>query len=263
VAVSADDDRWVLLNASPDLRQQIARCRPVWPRGRRESPLSAVVLTDAELDHTLGLMLLRESAVRLPVYAPAGVTALLSHHWPVYRVLDGYGGVDPRPLPDGSAVALTDAAGRPLGLVCTAVSVARRAPRYAREAPEGSFDVGLRLEDAHSGATLAYVPAAGAVDGGVRTLATGVDLLCFDGTFWSDDELRQAGAAAPTARAMGHLPIGGPAGSLGALRPLGAKRTVLVHINNTNPILDPRSRERAQVEAAGLIVGEDAMEFAL
>jgi pyrroloquinoline quinone biosynthesis protein B len=261
LAVSADGERWVLLNASPDLRQQVAARRILWPRALRESPIAAVVLTDAEIDHTLGLMLLREASARLPVYAPAGVTALLSDHWPLFRVLGAYAGVDARPLPDGDVVTLRDGAGRELGLRCTAVPVARRPPRYASDAPEGSFDVGLRLEDPRTGGTFAYIPTAGAVDGAVRALATGADLLCFDGTFWSDDELQAAGIDAPSARAMGHLPVGGPDGSLTALPPLGVKRTVLVHINNTNPILDGASRERARVAATGIAVGEDGMEF--
>src|SRR5437016_725553 len=167
VALSADGERWILLNASPDLRIQLAAHRSLWPPSRsRATPVQAVVLTDGEIDHTLGLLLLRESADRLPVYAPAGVTALLGDEWPVYRVLSAYSGVDAR-------------------------------------------------------------------------------------------------ADAPTARAMGHLPVGGPGGSLELLPRLDAKRVVLVHINNTNPILCRSSAERARVEAAGIEVGEDAMEFEL
>src|ERR1700674_1236657 len=112
IAVSADGERWVLLNASPDLRQQVAARRVLWPRGLRESPIAAVVLTDAEIDHTIGLMLLREASARFPVYAPAGVTALLRDHWPLFRVLTAYAGVDARPLSDGERVTLRDMAGR-------------------------------------------------------------------------------------------------------------------------------------------------------
>jgi pyrroloquinoline quinone biosynthesis protein B len=261
MAVSADGNQWVLLNASPDLRQQVAARRELWPRGTRESPIAAVALTDAEIDHTAGLMLLREGSARLPVYAPAGVAALLSDRWPLFRVLAAYAGVDVRPLPDRDPVTLRDVTGGDLGLRCTAVPVARRPPRYASDAPAGSFEVGFRLEDRKSGGTFAYIPSAGAVDGAVRALAKDVDLLCFDGTFWSDDELQTTGIDAPSARAMGHLPVGGPGGSLAVLPPLGAKRIVLVHINNTNPILDDTSPERAHVQAAGIEVGEDGMEF--
>jgi pyrroloquinoline quinone biosynthesis protein B len=261
VALSADGERWILLNASPDLRTQFAAHRELWPCGQRRSPVAALILTDAEIDHTLGLLLLRESVAALPVYAPAGVTALLSAEWPLYRVLAGYAGVEPRALEDGRPIPLTDASGTPLGISCSANAVARRPPRYARAAPAATFDVGLRLTDELTGGTLAYVPTAGAVDDAVRRVATGADLLFFDGTFWSDDELRTAGVDAPTAREMGHLPVGGPGGSLELLASLGAKRTVLVHLNNTNPLIRAGSPERARVEAAGIVVGADAMEF--
>jgi pyrroloquinoline quinone biosynthesis protein B len=264
VAVSADGERWVLLNASPDLRTQLTAHRELWPRGRRGSGVAAVILTDGEIDHTLGLLLMRESATRLPVYAPGGVTALLDEAWPLYRVLSAYAGVEPRVLDEARPTSLTDQAGAPLGLCCSAAAVARRPPRYAPAASQATFDVGLRLEDERTGGTLAYVPTAGAIDATVRQVASGADLLLFDGTFWSDDELRAVGGGdVPTAREMGHLPVGAPGGSLELLPRLGAKRTVLVHINNTNPMLRPGSAERAQVEAAGILVGEDAMEFEL
>src|SRR5438093_3347768 len=261
VAVSADGERWILLNASPDLRMQLAAHHELWPRGMRGSPIGSVVLTDGEIDHTLGLLLLRESTARLPVYAPGGVTALLGDEWPLYRVLSAYSGVQPRALEEGRPIALTDGAGTPLGICCSATAVARRPPRYARAAPTQAFDVGLRLTDERTGGTLAYVPTAGAIDDAVRRIAGRADVLPVDGTFWSDDELRAGGVAAPTAREMGHLPIGGPGGSLELLPQLDARRVVLVHVNNTNPILCRSSAERARVEAAGIVVGEDAREF--
>src|SRR2546426_1234197 len=265
VAVSADGERWVLLNASPDLRMQCAGHHELWPRGPRGSPIGSVVLTDGEIDRALGLLLLRESAGTLPVYAPVGVTALLGDEWPLYRVLSAYSGVEPRGLEEGRPIALTARVGTPLGVCCPATAVARRPPRYARAAPTAAFDVGLRLTDERTGGTLAYVPTAGAMDDAVRRVAGEADLLLFDGTFWSDRELGAAagGADTPTAREMGHLPVGGPGGSLELLPGLDAKRVVLVHINNTNPILCRTSAERAQVAAAGIVVGEDAMEFEL
>jgi len=263
VAVTADGSRWILLNASPDLRTQLAARPELWPRTQRGTPISAVVCTDGEIDHTLGLLLLREAGARLPVYASAGVTSLLEREWPVFRVLSAYAGVEPRPLPDGRAVLLADLDGSPLGIVCTAVPVARRPPRYAKAASPATFDVGLRLVDERTGGSFAYVPTAGAVDHAVRAVAAEADLLCFDGTFWSDGELQALSPDAPSARDMGHLPIGGAGGGLALLPRLGAKRTVLVHVNNTNPILCRSSSERAQVETAGLVVGDDGMEFDL
>lgn len=263
MAVSADGERWILLNASPDLRTQVAAHPSLWPTGSRETPIAAVVLTDAEIDSTLGLMLLRESSSKLPVYAPPGVSALLTDRWPLYSVLSSYGGVEPRPVPDGETVSLTGGAGQRLGISCTAVPIARRPPRYAGAAPAGIFGVGISLRDESTGATLAYVPSAPAIDAAVRAIGAGADLLLFDGTFWSDGELRAAGVDAPTAREMGHLPIGGAGGSLEALPALGASRTVLVHINNTNPILYPSSAERVMMKRMGVEVGEDGMEFTL
>jgi len=263
VAISADGERWILLNASPDLRQQLARHAALWPRSARGTPIRAVVLTDGEIDHTLGLLLLRENGSPLPVYAPAGVAALLRAEWPLFRVLGAYSGVEARRLPEREAVALADAAGAPLGITCTTVAVARRPPRYASATSAGPFDVGLRLRDDRTGGTLAYVPTARGVDPAVELVARAADLLLFDGTFWSDGELRALGVAAPSAREMGHLPVGDPGGSLAELPRLGAKRTVLVHINNTNPILAANSPERRALEASRIEVAEDGMEFEL
>src|SRR2546425_499985 len=181
VAVSADGARWVLLNASPDLRVQVASRPELWPRGARGTPISAAVCTDGEIDHTLGLLLLREATTKLAVYAPLGVAGLLDREWPLFRILSAFAGLEPRTLPDGQAIALAEA----------------------------------------------------------------------------------GGTDAPSAREMGHLPVGGPEGSMQLLPRAGAQRTVLVHINNTNPMLGRSSAERAEVEAAGLQVGEDGMEFEL
>ncbi|HET9708586.1 MAG TPA: pyrroloquinoline quinone biosynthesis protein PqqB [Gemmatimonadales bacterium] len=263
VAVSADGARRVLLNASPDLRVQLAAHAPLWPVETRDSAIRAVVLTDGEIDHTLGLLLLREGTSPMPVYAPNGVAALLAGPWPLTTVLESYSGIDMRPLPPRRSTALAGADGRSLDLTCTAVPLSRRPPRYASATAAGDFEVALRIQDPATGGSFAYVPVAGAVDDDVCALAAGADLLCFDGTFWSDDELHALGVVAPSARAMGHVPLGGPDGSLGRLPHVGAKRTVLVHINNTNPILATDSPERSQVTAAGVEIGEDGMDFTL
>ena len=263
VAVSADGERWVLLNASPDLRTQLAAHAPFWPLAMRDSRVRAVVLTDGEIDHTLGLLLLREGTSRMPVYAPSGVAALLAGPWPIANLLEPYCGIDARPLLPRRSTPLADADGRSLDLTCTAVPLGRRPPRYASKGADGDLEVALRIQDPATGGSFAYVPVAAAVDDDVCALAAGADLLCFDGTFWSDDELHALGIQAPNARAMGHVPLGGPDGSLVRLPHVGAKRTVLVHINNTNPILATDSPERAQVTAAGVEIGEDGMDFTL
>src|SRR2546421_8258954 len=135
VAVSADGERWILLNASPDLRTQLAARHELWPRGRRGSGIAAVILTDGEIDHTLGLLLMRESASRLPVYAPGGVTALLDDAWPLYRVLSAYSGVERRVLDEGRSPPPPDHTGGFLGVCFAATAVAPRPPPPSRRAP--------------------------------------------------------------------------------------------------------------------------------
>src|SRR2546428_2610640 len=166
VVVSADGERWILLNASPDLRTQLAAHRVLWPSpGTRGTPLGAVILTDGEIDHTLGLLLLREGAAKLPVYAPAGVAALLGDQWPLYRVLSAYSGVEARPLEEGRPIALTDRAGVAFGIACSAAAVARRPPRYAAAAPAAAWDVGVRRTDQPTRGARAVGSTAGAVGG--------------------------------------------------------------------------------------------------
>src|SRR5205823_5617428 len=185
VALSADGARWVLLNASPDLRAQVASRPELWPRGARGTAISAVVCTDGEIDHTLGLLLLREAATRFPLCASAGVVALLDGEWPVLRVLSAYAGVEPRVLPEGEAITLGDGVGRELGIACTAVAVARRPPRYARQATAATYDVALRLADHRPGATRAYVPRAGAGGDGVQAPGRATNSCAGSATCWS------------------------------------------------------------------------------
>src|SRR2546430_17511507 len=159
VAVSADGERWVLLNASPDLRTQLAAHPSLWPpAGSRATPVRAVVLTAGEIDHTIGLLLLRESADTLPVYAPAGVTALLGDEWPLYRVLSAYSGGEPRALAERLPIAVTDRAGAPLGICCSATAVARRPPPYAPPAPPAGVHRGPRAPDQAPGGAPALRP---------------------------------------------------------------------------------------------------------
>ena len=263
IAVSADGQRWALVNASPDLRQQLAAHPRLAPAAVRDTPISAVVLTDAEIDHTLGLMLLREASAPIPVYAPAGVAALLGAEWPLWRVLEPYAGTDVRELPEGRAVALADRGGSALGLSCRAAASSCQVPRYARARPPAPCVVSVRIEDERRGGVLVYAPAVETLTPAVRALASGADLLLLDGTFWSAAELSALGIGRPDARPLGHLPIGGPDGSLSALETFGAARTIFVHVNNTNPILDPRSSERAALVRAGAAVAEDGAEFEL
>ncbi len=254
VAVSADYQRWFLLNASPDIRAQIESFPALHPRGIRDSPLRAVLLTDAELDHTLGLLLLRETS-DLEVHATAAVHETLSRGTSVLQTLGAYTNVEWRPVATGKEVSLTD------GLSYRAFSVPtnKRARFETGEGEEGV--VGYRITDGHTGRALVYLPGAQDLTASVRSHLEGCTCLLIDGTCWQDDELIQLGIAAKTSRDMGHLPISGADGSLKQLAGLPIERKIYIHINNTNPILIEDSPERGIVEEHGLEVAADGLEL--
>jgi pyrroloquinoline quinone biosynthesis protein B len=252
VAVSADYRRWYLLNASPDVRAQIESFPALHPTGIRNTPLEAVLLTDAELDHTLGLLLLRE-ADDLEVHATAAVHETLGRGTSLLQTLGAYANVEWRPVVTGKEVPLGD------GLSYRAFEVPT-SKRARFEAGEVSV-VGYRISDAHTGRSLAYVPGAQALGASVLDHFEGCACLLFDGTCWQDDELIRLGIAQKTAREMGHLPIGGADGSLEKLAPLPIERKIYIHINNTNPILIEDSPERAILGEHGLEVAVDGLEL--
>ncbi|HTC24446.1 MAG TPA: pyrroloquinoline quinone biosynthesis protein PqqB [Gemmatimonadales bacterium] len=259
-AVSADGRRWFLLNASPDVRDQLARLPTEAPEGPRHVPVAGVVATDAELDHTLGIVLLREGR-RLRLYLTCAVRKILEHDSSILPVTQAFAEVDVVELPSqGGPVALTYAEGMPSGLSVETFTVPAGPPRFASEELPG-HTVGLLLRDAATGGSCAFVPGCGALDEGLLTRLEAANLVLFDGTFWTDDELIGLGIGERTAREMDHLPISGPGGSLEQLARLRRPRRVYTHINNTNPMLVEDSPERAAVERAGMIVGMDGMRF--
>lgn len=254
VAVSADYRRWFLLNASPDIRAQIESFPALHPRGVRESPLRTVLLTDAELDHTLGLLLLRE-ADNLEVHATAAVHETLLEGTSLPQTLGAYTHVEWRTVVTGEEVSLTDS----LSYRAFAVPTSKRARFGTGEGKEGVV-VGYRITDGHTGRALAYVPGAQELTASVRAHLEGCTCLLFDGTCWQDDELIRLGIASKTSRDMGHLPIGGADGSLKWLASLPIERKIYIHINNTNPILLEDAPERRIVEEHGLEVAADGLE---
>ncbi len=253
IAVSADYRRWFLLNASPDIRAQIESFPALHPRDGRATPLEAVLLTDAELDHTLGLLLLREGR-RLDLHATAAVHETLSDGTSLLPTLGRYCSVEWRPVVPGADVPLGD------GLSYRAFDVpTTKQARFGPGREQGRV-VGYRLTDESSGRAAVYLP-------GVQELTTAVheqldDCACLllDGTCWQDDELIRLGLAGKTAREMGHLPIDGPDGSLEHLSPLPIERKIYIHINNTNPILLEDAPERRVVEERGVEVATDGLE---
>ncbi|HXV94848.1 MAG TPA: pyrroloquinoline quinone biosynthesis protein PqqB [Pseudonocardia sp.] len=256
VAVSADHRRWFLVNASPDVRTQIEAFPGLHPRGDRTTPLEAVLLTDAELDHTLGLLLLRE-ARRVTLYATAAVHRTLCDGSGVLRTLERYCAVEWRPVVPGADMPLAG------GLSCRAFDVpTTKRDRFGGGTAHGRV-VGYHLSDERSGGTLVYLPGVQALTPALRAEIAGCDCLLIDGTCWRDDELIRLGLATRTSREMGHLPINGtdgPDGSLAQLPSLGVGRTIFVHMNNTNPILLEDTPERRVVEGSGMEVAVDGLE---
>jgi pyrroloquinoline quinone biosynthesis protein B len=256
IAVSPDGESWFLCNASPDVRDQLRWVlRGVVPAAGayRHVPIQAVILTDAELDHTLGLALLREARA-LRVYATEAVEQVLEQDSCLLPTTRAFANV--------AVTRMVLDRQTPLGehLTIEAFAVPGDPPRFARESHPG-HTVGLLIRETATQKSLAFVPGCGAIDDPVREKLAAADLVLFDGTFWSNDELIALGISPSTARDMGHVPISGPDGSLKALATLGAKHRVYTHINNSNPILIEDSPERRAVIDAGLIVGADGAEF--
>ena len=297
VAISADGEAWTLLNASPEIRAQIESFAPLWPRAPRHSPISGIVLGNGDLDHVLGLLSLRESQP-ISVYATAAVWLGFTQGNLLFRTLQRFPGqVTWHPLSLGVERALGGGEGKSRGkgggevggdddrnrdrdgdgdgsgdgdarLRVSPFAVPGKRPIHL-EAPGGveaghaaspEDNVGLSIRDRLGGGVLAYVPAAARWTPALDEALAGADVVFFDGTFWSSDELARAGAGGKRAEDMAHLPVGGSDGSLARLSRLPARRKILIHVNNTNPLLREDSAERASVDAAGVEVAYDGME---
>jgi pyrroloquinoline quinone biosynthesis protein B len=268
LAVSADGERWVLLNASPDLRAQVLATPALQPRHPgRDSPIAAVVLTNGDVDALAGLLTLRESWP-LSLYATPSVLDVLAAN-SIFNVL-GSEHVARRKLALGAPLALSARDGTPLGLNVEAFSVPGKPALYLEDgaierrlAERSENTIGLAISAPESGKRFYYVPGCAALDDELAGRLRHAPLLFFDGTLWRDDEMIRAGLGGKTGRRMGHLSLSGAEGSLVALAPLGIGRKLFIHINNTNPILHPGSAERQAVEAAGWEVARDGLEIVL
>ncbi len=261
VAVSADGAHWFLLNASPDVRDQVQQLNGHAPDGYRHVPIEGVVLTDAELDHSLGLVLLREGR-KLRVYATEAVENMLTADSRLLSVARAFADVRVTRLQVGQTTPLTLRDGGDAGLTIEPLVVAADPPRFAAR-NEAGHTVGLIITESATGTRCAYLPGCGAIDDALLARLAGSAMILFDGTFWSNDELIRLGIGERTALQLDHLPMSGSEGSLGRLGALPVKHRVYVHINNTNPVLLEGSAERRAVEAAGLTVGMDGMRFDL
>jgi pyrroloquinoline quinone biosynthesis protein B len=260
-AVSADGRRWFLLNASPDVHAQLARLPAAEPSGPRHVPVEGVVLTDAELDHTLGVVLLREGRF-LQIYATPAVQEIVEHDSRLVPVTRAFAQVRLEQLPLEGPAPLAYRDGCPAGITVSGFPVPAGPPRFASGDRPG-HTVGVMVRDEATDGVCAFVPGCGGLDRALLDRLAQADLVLFDGTFWTDDELIALGIGERTAREMDHLPVSGPDGSLERLAELPGRHRVYTHINNTNPMLIEDSPERLQVERHGIAVGADGMRFTL
>lgn len=262
ICISADGSNWVLVNASPDIRQQLTSTPALQPsRARRDTGIQAVMLIDSQIDHTAGLLTLREGK-QLQLYATAAVYADLTGAFPLVHVLDHYCGSHWHEIPtDGSSFTIAEAA----GLEFQAIPLASKAPPYSqhRSAPRPGETIGLFVRDPATGGTVFYAPGVGRVEPQLVSSMAQADCVLLDGTFWNEDEMRRCGVGEKRAADMGHLPLSGAGGLLELLRGLEVKRKLLIHINNTNPILDEESPERRQLVREGIELAWDGMRLKL
>lgn len=256
LAVSVDGRDWVLLNASPDLRQQLAACPSLHPASLRGSPVKAVVLTNGDVDHVAGLLTLREKT-GFTLYATEATHRILSEN-SVFGVLDPA-------LVERRTIVLDQPFSPLAGLTITPYAVPGKIPLYLEgEAPEldmmGEQTVGLRLEG--GGRTAHYIPGCAALPDWLVERLTPADVVLFDGTIWSDDEMPSSGTGNKTGARMGHVSMSGANGSLARLSRLQGRR-IYTHVNNTNSALMPDSPARAAITAAGWEIATDGMEVVL
>jgi len=267
VAVSGDGESWFLLGASPDLRSQIEATSELHPKaGGRLSPISGVVLSSADLDHVLGLLLLRELQP-LRVFGTASVLGILREDNSFFGMLNRVPRqVDWSAVVPGAQFELGSVDERRSGIVATVIPLAARYPAYVTQIRAGQLRpteavTGLVVES--SGRRLAYLPSVGNIDEKLIEMLQSVDVLLFDGTFWSDDELIRVESGGATAHQMGHVPVGGPDGSLRRLAELRNGKRIFIHLNNTNPMLNESSPECRTVRDAGWEIAEDGWQFTL
>ncbi|SDF21457.1 pyrroloquinoline quinone biosynthesis protein B [Salipiger thiooxidans] len=254
LAVSANGTDWAILNASPDIRAQLATTPELHPTGLREMPLRSVLLTNGDIDHVAGLLTLREMQP-FTLFATAGIHEVLAVN-PIFAALNPS-------VVTRAEVALERPAEIAPGLFATLFAVPGKVPLYM-EGDEvqtdlvGEQTVGVELRAGDE--TAFYIPGCAMLNDALRHRLEGAALVFFDGTLWRDDEMVRAGLGQKTGRRMGHMSMSGADGSIAAFEHMKIGRKVFVHMNNTNPVLRPGSEERRAAEKAGWTIGQDGME---
>jgi len=256
IAVSAAGT-WTILNTSPDIRTQLENTPALHPTGPRELPLANVILTNGDIDHVAGLLVLREQQP-FTLYATPEILRILDEN-PIFNAVNK-AVVDRVAIELGQSFSLSD------GLDAKLFAVPGKVPLYNEGETvvtdlEGEQTVGVEFKAADQ--TIYYIPGCARLTDRLAQRIQGADLLFFDGTLWRDDEMIQSGLSQKTGARMGHMSMSGAEGSMAALEPLGIGRKIYVHMNNTNPVLRPDSAERAEAEANGWTIAMDGMEVSL
>lgn len=257
LAVSANGTDWAILNASPDIRQQLALTACLHPSDLRSLPLRSVLVTNGDIDHVAGLLTLREMQP-FSLFATGAIQDVLSHN-PIFDALNA-SVVDRQTIATGHSFALAP------GLSATLFPVPGKVPLYlegdnVQTDLIGDQTVGVRLTAGDT--TAYYIPGCAVLNDDLHTRLQGADAVFFDGTLWRDDEMVRAGLGQKTGKRMGHMSMSGPDGTLAAFANLNIGQKIFVHMNNTNPVLRPTSPEKAEAEAAGWIIGQDGMEIVI
>lgn len=262
IAVSIDGIDWALINTSPDILDQLKANPDLQPaRGIRDTGISSIVLMDAQIDHTTGLLMLRENQSKLPIWCTSAVHEDLTTGNPLFKVLSHYCDIDWKEIIPGNTHTDID------GISDVSVNIlplTSNAPPYSprRDKPIPGDTIGLLMRDATSGKQLFYAPGLGEMESHVWAAMQTADVIMVDGTLWSDDEMITAGAGSKTGKSMGHLAQSGTDGMLQWLDQLPAQtRKILIHINNTNPILNPASAEAKELQTHGVEIAYDGMHI--
>ncbi|MDO8937637.1 MAG: pyrroloquinoline quinone biosynthesis protein PqqB [Methylicorpusculum sp.] len=263
IAVSTDDRNWLLFNTSPDIRAQLEAFPAIQPReGIRDTGIKAVLLIDSQIDHTTGMLMLREGKEPLNVYCSEMVKQDLTTGFPVFKMLEHYCTVKHHPVPlDGSSFtvdAIDD-------IRLYTHSLKSKAPPYSphRHDPHEGDNIGVIIEQISTGKRVYYAPGLGEIEPHVLSAMQTADCLLVDGTFWTEDEMIACGASSKKAQEMGHLAQSGPGGMIEVLNAIPDSRKILIHINNTNPILDEDSDAFKILNQNRIEVSYDGLEIEL
>jgi pyrroloquinoline quinone biosynthesis protein B len=263
IAVSANGTDWILFNASPDIKKQLDSFPAIQPaRAVRDTAITNIVITDAQIDHVTGLLTLREHNKPWDIYTTKAVYEDLTTGFPVFNILGHFRGINHHEIAtDQSSFTIPTAE----GLVFTAVPLKSEAPPYSphRHNTVPGDNIGMKIEDTRTGKNLFYAPGLGVAEPHVLEYMSNADCVLVDGTVWTDDEMSHEGISNKRAQEMGHLDQSSKGGIMDILKSMEKPRKFLIHINNTNPILNEDSPQRKTLEAAGIEVSYDGMELEL